>query len=291
MAKLAHMNRIVILAAALAFGLSLAAAGSAVADDTATTAPASGDPQLKPLCTDRPTKSTSPCTVDAGHFQLETDLFNATFDHSGGADTTTLLYTNPTLKWGVTNTLDVELNISPFETASIRDQSTGLTAHYSGVGDLYGRVKIELVGVNGGDVAFGLEPYVKAPTAPAGVGDQAVEGGLIAPISINLPANWSLVIDPEVDALKNAIGEGRHANVSGLFSFSYPVSKTLTASAELWGDVNADPSGTVRQISADLGAAWIPASMPNLQWDGGVNLGLNRSTPAVQAYVGVSRRF
>ena len=68
------------------------------------------------------------------------------------------------------------------------------------------------------------------------------------------------MIDPEVDALKNNIGQGRHANVSGLLSFSYPATKTVTVSAEIWGDVNDDPTGTVRQASADLGAAWIPAS-------------------------------
>ncbi len=52
---------------------------------------------LRPLCTDRPTKSTSPCTVDAGHFQLESDLFNVTVDNEGPLTTTTWLVTNPTL--------------------------------------------------------------------------------------------------------------------------------------------------------------------------------------------------
>ena len=254
-------------------------------------APAATAPQLRPLCTDRPTKSTSPCTVDPGHLQIESDIYNVTFDHSGGADTTTSLYTNPTLKWGVSNNVDLELNITPYETITSRDRATDVTTRASGVGDLFGRAKIELVGVDGGNVAFGLVPYIKIPTASAGVGNGAVEGGLIAPISLNLPANWSLVIDPEVDDLKNAVGQGRHANYSGLLSFSYPFTKTVTLSAELWGDINDDPTGRVRQASADLGAAWIPASSPNLQWDGGVNFGLNSQTPAAQLYLGVSRRF
>jgi hypothetical protein len=293
--------RIVLGAAAIAF--SLLAAAPAMADDAepaaalgaATPAPAdasaSGTPMLKPLCTDRPTKSTSPCTVDAGHFQLETDIGNVTFDHSGGADTTTSLYTNPTLKYGLSNTVDVELNISPFETIVSKDRTSHVTTRASGVGDLYGRLKVELAGVDGGNVSFGLEPYIKVPTASDRVGNGQVEGGVIAPISINLPANFNLVIDPEVDALKNAANDGHHANVSGLLSLSYPVTKTVTASAEIWGDVNSDPTGTLRQASFDLGAAWIPASSPNLQWDGGVNLGLNSATPAAQVYVGVSHRF
>ena len=277
-----------IRALLFAFSLSLLGAGAARADAVATSSEA---PPLKPLCTDRPTKSTSPCTVDAGHFQLETDLVNVTIDHSGGADTTTVIYTNPTLKWGVSKTVDLELNIAPFETVTSRDRSSGVTSRASGVGDLFAKAKIELVGADGGNVGFGLEPYIKAPTAPLGVGNRAVEYGMVAPISLSLPANGSLVIDPEVDALKNAIGQGRHINISGLISLSYPVSQTVTASVEIWGDENDDPAAVVRQISADLGAAWVPAAAPNMQWDGGVNLGLNSATPAVQAYIGVSKRY
>jgi hypothetical protein len=152
-------------------------------------------------------------------------------------------------------------------------------------------VKANLLGDDGGDVAFALEPYVKIPTAPIGVGNGAVEGGLIAPIQVNLPANWSLTIDPEGDILKNTLGGGDHFNMSGLLSFSRPLSKTVTLSLEVWSDVNFDPGGTITQASLDLGAAWIPPRHPNFQLDGGVNLGLNNETSAAQAYVGVSQRF
>ncbi len=243
------------------------------------------------FCTDRPTKSTGACTVDAGHFQFESDIVNFTDDHSNGATTRTWLFTNPTLKLGLTNSLDVELNMVPAETVATRDHATGVRTTVSGVGDLYARVKWNLVGDDSGDFAFALAPYVKAPTARAGIGDGAVEGGLIAPLVFNLPASWSLSVDPEADVLADASGGGRHANLSGLVSFSRPISKTLTASVELWGDVNFDPKGEVRQYSFDLGLAWIPASHPNVQLDGGVNLGLNAATPAAQAYVGLSQRF
>ena len=124
-----------------------------------------------------------------------------------------------------------------------------------------------------------------------GVGNGAVEGGLIAPISVNLPAGWSLVIDPEADVLKNANDDGRHLNTSGLLGLSRGVTKTLTLSAELWTDRDFGPGATRTQASADLGAAYIPASAPNWQVDGGVNLGLNRQTPAAQLYLGLSHRF
>jgi hypothetical protein len=229
--------------------------------------------------------------VDAGHFQVESDVFNLTWDTSGGADTTTVLYTNPTFKLGLTNTIDAEVNIAPWETITSKDRVTGKTTRASGVGDLFLRLKANLIGDDGGNVAVALAPYVKIPTAPNGVGNGAVEGGLIVPVQITLPANWSLTIDPEADVFKNANNNGDHANLSGLLSFSRPISKTLTASIEVWSDVNFDPTGTVTQASFDLGLAWIPAAYPNFQLDGGVNLGLNNQTPAAQAYVGVSQRF
>jgi hypothetical protein len=246
---------------------------------------------LRSFCTDRPTKSTGPCTVDAGHFQVESDVFNYTADRSGGLDTDTWLVTNPTFKLGVTNTADVELNVTPYEVVTTRDRTTGAKTRVSGIGDLYAKVKVNLNGDEGGDFALAINPYIKAPTARAGIGNGAVEGGVIIPMTVNLPMNWQLTIDPEVDLLADSSGSGRHLNTAGLISFSRAASKTLTLSAELWTDINFDPAGTVRQYSFDLGAAWIPANAPNFQFDGGVNLGLNNVTPGVQVYMGVSQRF
>lgn len=291
------MGRLAMGAAILA--VALAFANVAAADDAAP-APAadkSGYTVFNPtpaadergFCTDRPTKSTGACTVDAGHLQYESDLFNDTYDRSGGVTTQAWLYTNPTLKLGLTNTLDVEVNVAPWETITTNDH--GAKTSVSGVGDLYFKAKLSLIGDDGGDVAIALAPYIKAPTARPGIGNGAVEGGLIVPLVFNLPQGWQLTVDPEADVLANQAGGGAHVNLAGLLCVSHPLSKTLTASAEVWTDANFDPAGVVHQYSADLGLAWVPASHPNIQLDGGVNLGLNSATPAAQVYVGLSQRF
>ena len=283
----------------LMVALVLLTAGAARADD----APAPPPPDksgftlfnptptddLRSLCTDRPTKSTGPCTVDAGHWQVESDIYNWTQQSLGGVTTTTELFTNTTLKLGVTNTLDVEVNIAPYERITTR--SGGVTTTAEGVGDLYLRAKWAPIGDDGGSFAFALVPYVKVPTASHSIGNGEVEGGVVAPIQFTLSNNLQVLFDPEIDVLADASGSGYHANTISLVSLTYPVSKTVNVSAELWGDANFDPSGTVSQASFDLGAAWIPAKQPDLQFDGGVNLGLNKATPGVQAYVGISHRF
>ncbi|MFI4933351.1 MAG: transporter [Caulobacterales bacterium] len=246
---------------------------------------------LRSLCTDRPTKSTGPCSVDAGRWQFESDIYNVTIASVDGVTTRTELFTNPTLKLGVTNTLDLEINIAPYEQVTVHDRASGESVTAGGVGDLFLKAKLNLMGDDGGDIGLALAPWVKVPTAPTVIGNGAVEEGLIVPVQFNLPKGAQLLFDPEIDVLANAIGAGRHANAAGLISFSFPAPKTITLSAELWGDANFDPTGTVTQASFDLGAAWIPASLPTFQLDGGVNLGLNRATPGVQTYMGVSKRF
>jgi hypothetical protein len=60
---------------------------------------------------------------------------------------------------------------------------------------------------------------------------------------------------------------------------------------ELWGARDEDPAGATSQASLDVSAAWTPRNAPDLQWDGGLNAGLNHDTPDVEIYLGVSRRF
>lgn len=238
------------------------------------------------ICTDRPSKATSACTVPKGSFQLETDLINWTKFDFVGTRTDTILYTSPTLKYGLTDSTDVQASITPYETVRTRDASG--VSKISGVGDLYLRVKHRLT-PSDAKAQFALIPYIKIPTAKTGIGNRKVEGGLVGTGVFTLPAGFSLTLTPEIDDLENANLDGHHAQLVGAFNVGKSLSSKLTAYAELWAAQNYDPAGHVHQYSADFAVAYLAG--PTLQLDAGTNLGLNRFTPDVQAYVGVSTRF
>ena len=63
----------------------------------------------------------------------------------------------------------------------------------------------------------------------------------------------------------------------------------LNLSAEIWGQWDWDPSGTIRQRSADASVAYLLSN--SVQLDGGANFGLNKQTPDVELYAGISKRF
>ncbi len=242
--------------------------------------------QMRAFSTDRPTKSNVPYTVDAGHFQYETDLANYTHQVSGSTRIDTLLVPNPTFKVGLTNNVDLEVNV-PF--AGVHTFGSGPATTLWGIGDTFVRSKINLWGNDGGNTAAAVIPFVKAPSAPIGIGNGAVEGGLIGPLAVALPYSFTLVLVPEVDVLKNVADDGRHGNYVFDVNLSREVIKNVTAYVELWSDYNADPALGVTLMSFDTAVAWV--FLPNAQIDFGANFGITRATPAVQVYTGLSQRF
>lgn len=238
------------------------------------------------LCTDRPTKATAACTVPKGMVQLETDLVNWTKFNFDGVRTDTILNTNPLLKYGLTDSTDIEASITPYETIGTRDSTGSNTIH--GVGDVYLRLKQRLT-PSDAKAQFALEPFVKIPTAKLGIGNRKVEGGLVGTGVFTLPGGFSLTVTPEIDDLENSNFDGHHAQLVGAFNVGKTLSSRLTVNAELWTAQNYDPTGHNHQYSADFAVAYLAS--PLLQLDAGTNIGLNRFTPDVQAYVGVSTRF
>jgi hypothetical protein len=132
---------------------------------------------------------------------------------------------------------------------------------------------------------------VKLATATRGLGDGAVEEGVVLPLSYDLGNGWSLASTPEIDVLLNGAGSGRHADAIDVIGLGQTLENGMTLGAELWTSQDFDPAGTHSQYSFDLDAAWQPKSDADLQLDAGINLGLNRNTPGAQVYFGVSRRF
>lgn len=259
----------------MAFAATLAAAS----------APALAAGADDPICTDRPGKGNNACTVPAGKVQLETDFINWTRDDQGGVRTDTIVYTNPTLKLGLTDSADLQLNIAPYQ--EVRTRAAGVTERIGGAGDLFVHFKQRLTG-DKAKVQVGLFPFVKLPTARRALGNGKVEGGLAVPVNFDLPQDFSLGISPEFDLLADADGSGRHLNTMAAIDLGKAIGK-VTVTAELWGQWNFDPGGTERQYSADAMVSWLVR--PKLQLDAGANFGLNRNTPDVQVYAGISTLF
>jgi hypothetical protein len=269
------MLRYAILSAALMAGPAFAQA----AVPTASAADA-------PICTDRPTKSNFACTVPKGMVQIEADALAWVTNNAGGTRTDQLLFSNPTVKYGLNDSADIQLNWVPYTRVRTRD-AAGNVSTQSGIGDMTLRFKQRLT-LPDGAFQLAILPFVKLPTAPTGIGNGKVEGGVAVPINVSVPGGWTVTLGPQLDVLADSDGSGRHIGLTGLVNIAKQIGK-FTLYNEIWTNQNFDPAGTVRQYSYDVALAWLPRA--NLQFDVGANIGLNRNTPDLVSYVGVSTRF
>lgn len=261
-------------AGALLILCALASATAAAADES-------------PICADRPGKATSACTVPVGHWQIETGLADWTLQKTGGERDTSLVLGETTVKYGVTDSADLEIDVTPWQRAVSR--GPGFHDSASGIGDVNFIYKQRLTAADAALQAVAM-PFVKAPTAKHSLGNGKWEGGLLIPIAYAIPKSpLSITLTPEIDWAADSDGHGHHAAMAQVASLGWQATEKLNLSAEIWGGWDWDPSGTTRQASADGAVAYLLSN--DVQLDAGANFGLNRDTPDVELYAGVSKRF
>jgi hypothetical protein len=249
------------------------------------------DDLLRKFAPDRPTKGFSVRTIDAGHFEIETDLANDTISNSNGSKTRSFQTLDPTLKLGLTNWMDLEVQFNGLQHVESFDDSSPFNfLNATGFGDVFLRSKINLFGNDSGPMGFALIPYVKLPSSSSPlISNGAVEGGLIAPLALR-PDDFIITLMTEVDDLKSATGNNRYANFVNLVSVSHgvPGIEGMNAMVELYSSAGTDPA-TAPVYTLDFGMNFRLSQHVIL--DVGLNLGLNSAAPRAQVYTGLSARF
>lgn len=134
---------------------------------------------LRDLEADRPDATESPRTVDAGRFQIESSVVDYARDRSGGAEFETWTIGETNIKYGLNDSMDLQLIIAPY----VREIThvNGVRDEVEGTGDITLRLKWNLWGNDEGRTALALFPYIKAPTGSSDISNDEWEGGIIVP--------------------------------------------------------------------------------------------------------------
>jgi hypothetical protein len=243
---------------------------------------------MREIATDRPDKTESPITVDAGHFQLEADIVNYTSDRSRQAKNEAFAVAATNFKVGLVNNMDLQVIVESYNWTRTKDFHTGRTDHASGFGDVAVRLKTNFWGNDGGRTAFGLMPFVKIPTAGSDLGNGAVEGGLIVPLLVRLPSEWELGTMVEVDQARNAAANGYHQEFIYTITLGHDIARNFDGYVELYSNVSNE-AHSVWVVTVDCGLGY--RITPNIQLDAGVNIGVTEAADDFNPFIGVSVRY
>lgn len=242
------------------------------------------------FCADRPGLGTPSCTLDAGRVALEVGLFGGSFDDADGFETDAYSAAELLLRFGLNDTLEAQVGFAPYAEVNVRDRASGARDSVSGAGDLAFVLRRNLVNPDGSGFSAAVHGFVSAPTGSDGIGADSWGGGVILPVSVDLGGGWSLGLAPEVDWVGDADGDGHHAAYAMVAGISRGFGD-FGLGAELFAGVDDDPDGSTDVQSAEFSGTWTPPTLDDVQFDAGLNVGLNDEAADIGVYAGVAKRF
>ncbi len=243
---------------------------------------------MRELNSDRPDETESPYTVDAGHYQLEMDFANYTYNQTGGTTTKAWNAGDFNLRIGLLNQTELNLIFDNYLNVRTEDRATGTTMTQSGVGDFTTRIKINLWGDDGGKTAFALLPFVKFPTSTDNLGNNAVEGGMIFPLAVKLPHDFEMSLETAVSFMKNDDNGGYHEDFINSVSVDHHIVGKLSGYLEFFSDISTEShAGWIG--TADTGLEFLVTE--NVQLDCGCNFGVTQSANDYNPFAGITVRF
>jgi outer membrane putative beta-barrel porin/alpha-amylase len=242
---------------------------------------------MRDLSPDRPDVTESPFTVDAGHYQLEMDFANFTYDKTDGTTTKAWDVGDFNFKAGLFNNVDVQLVYDNYLNVRTED-SSGKSTTQSGFGDFTTRLKINLWGDDGGKTAFALLPFVKFPTGTDNLGNNAIEGGVIFPLAVSLPYDFDLSLETAASFMKNEDNDGYHEEFIASASLDHQIIGKLSGFLEFFSNFTTEShAGWVGTV--DTGLEYLVTK--NIQLDCDCYFGVTRAAADFNPFAGITVRF
>ena len=246
---------------------------------------------MRELSADRPDKTESTSTVDAGHVQVEMDFANVTYDRSdserGKVRFSSVEVAPMTIKLGVLNNLDVQLAFASYVWEKTEDLDAHTSERKSGFSGITPRMKLNLMGNDGGFFAMALLPFIKFPLRQDQLDNGSIEGGLAIPCGLDVPG-WDIGFQTAFHANQNESNEGRHVEFDNSITIGHSLFGNLSIAAEFFSSVSTESdAGWIGTFDT-----WLTYQVnENLRFDGGVYIGLTSEADDWHPWIGMTCRF
>ena len=242
--------------------------------------------------TDRSSKTDSPFTIDAGVFQIETDVFNWTVDRNNTSDLNvrvrTMILGQTNFKVGLTNWMDLQIFPQGYVERRTSGVDFGSPVTQRGFGDTTVRLKINLFGNDGGKVVLGLVGSLKIPTNSEHLGNSVYEPAIELPLNISLPAGFTFFGQTRIDLLDRTGSSERRVQWSNPVGVSRTIVGKLSGYVEFYNAVSSG-SGYPWIGTLDTGLSY--QLTPNCAVDVNAFYGLTRSADDINVFTGFGYRF
>lgn len=246
---------------------------------------------LRDFTPDRPGITQSAHTVDAGHFQLEVDLFRLRREDEQMESRRNLTWGDLTLKAGLTRTLDLHVNVQPMLRERVVPElgSARIAKSHHGFGDVTLRLKQNLLGNDApAQTVLALSGYARLPTGGA-VGAGKPEFGLALPFEYDFSEFLDVEAQLEGESRWDRTSARRetHLNHGLLVDYRFGPAHRCELFAEGAGFWNLGQR--TYQATLNVGPAFYATS--ELRFDAGVHVPLTQNPLTREVFAGLSLRI
>lgn len=228
-------------------------------------------------CPTRPSLGQSACTIEAGHFAIETALS----DWERSTDSDTVLFGDTLFRLGVTDRAELQVDWTPL--GIVRDRPNGRNVNRTG--DLEIGSRIALRNPDGKGLSYGLQPSVTIPVGRSPVGNGGWGAAMVAPVSYDLTKRINLQFSPELAWMPRDDRGGNMVVTTATLGLGIMLDNACQLTTEFqW---QRDEAVTEHRLA--LAVAWQVSD--DFFIDTGGVAGLDDDTPELRVYSGLSRRF
>ena len=241
-----------------------------------------GYAQDRSFCAERPGMGTPACTLGPGQAMVEVTVFgfDRTVDEAFEVDATT--YADTLLRYGLDANTEIQLGLTGYVSAVATERPGGAKARASGVGDSYLAVRRAFSG-------FALEAHATLPTGHDAVSAGTWGAGLLVPIDLASPGPFQLSLTPEIGAVPNASGDGRHLLYGAVLGISGELAPGWGGGLEISAVQDDAPEGDV--FGSKLAATLAYQASERLQLNAEVDVVVAGPAPRTIALIGFALRL
>jgi len=231
--------------------------------------------KMKDMETDRPDATESAYTVEAGHFQMESDLFRHLRNKNNEMVNTGIGFNLGNYKLGLTERMDIQLVIPTYVSNSTRERSANkIISRTRGFDDITLRVKYNLWGFAGGRTALAVLPFLSFPTSS--FSRNGVQGGIILPFALELKQGLNFGTQAGMEIVKE---DDNRYHSDFLYSFTF--GKSISAKVDVFVEVFTSYSPYLNNTDIYADGGIIFSISKNFNIDAGFNYGINKDADKI----------
>lgn len=240
--------------------------------------------QMREMETDRPDVTESAYSVDAGHFQIESDAIRFSRTKTSEGTNTETTYNLANLKIGLSNSVDLQVVIPFYQQEKMKFPDGNRLKSSTGFNDFTFRLKKNVWGNDGGATALAIMPFVNVLTGK-NAEDKRPEGGVVVPFTADLKNDWSLGAQGQFSFLRN-----EDHKYDGEILNSITVGKAMSETSSSFIETHYTYNLDSRSFELFFNGGFVYSFSENLKVDAGFNYGLTKGSGKI-IFIGYSFRY